>query len=209
MHRHSTPLPIIQTPSSGESGVGFLLRLAATNGINMHKLRQLVGMTETETFTAKYSDGLFALVGLAVADQSELLPQGIRGGGVACYGHRFRVRTMLRFRRPQLCPACVRETRLCAAHWERYLLRHRSIAYHRFCAACLATDKTKYFRLEWRFKCWRWCPIHSCLLRERCPHCNKVVMLPGDMYSAGPEGLGIATLDRWAFPHLRLTHCQG
>lgn len=79
---------------------------------------------------------------------------------------------------------------------ERYLLRHRSIAYHRFCAACLATDKTKYFRLEWRFKCWRWCPIHSCLLRERCPHCNKVVMLPGDMYSAGPDGLGIATLDR-------------
>lgn len=79
---------------------------------------------------------------------------------------------------------------------ERYLLRQRSIAYHRFCAACLATDKTKYFRLEWRFKCWRWCPIHSCLLRERCPHCNKVVMLPGDMYSAGPDGLGVATLDR-------------
>ena len=79
---------------------------------------------------------------------------------------------------------------------ERYLLRHRSVAYHRFCAACLATDKTKYFRLEWRFKCWRWCPIHSCMLWERCPHCGKVVTLPGDMYSAGPDGLGIATLDR-------------
>ena len=67
----------------GESGIGFLLRLAAANGINMHKLRQLVGMTETETFTAKYADGLFALIGLAGPGQSELLPQGIRGGGVS------------------------------------------------------------------------------------------------------------------------------
>jgi len=79
---------------------------------------------------------------------------------------------------------------------ERYLLRHRSVAYHRFCAACLATDRTKYFRLEWRFKCWRWCPLHACLLQERCPHCSKVVTLPGDMYAAGFDGRGIATLDR-------------
>lgn len=79
---------------------------------------------------------------------------------------------------------------------DRYLLRRRSVAYHRYCAACLATDRIKYFRLEWRFKCWRWCPIHVCLLQERCPHCNKEVMLPGDMYRAGPDGLGIATLDR-------------
>ena len=79
---------------------------------------------------------------------------------------------------------------------ERYLLRHRSIAFHRFCAACLATDNTKYFRLEWRFKCWRWCPLHSCLLRERCPHCDKLVKLPRNMFRAGPDGLGIATLER-------------
>lgn len=79
---------------------------------------------------------------------------------------------------------------------ERFLLRQRSVAYHRFCAACLATDRVKYFRIEWRFKCWRWCPTHACLLQERCPHCGKVVQLPGDMFTAGPDGLGVATLDR-------------
>ena len=79
---------------------------------------------------------------------------------------------------------------------DRYLLRHRSFAYHRFCAPCLATDRTKYFRIEWRFKCWRWCPLHCCLLHERCPHCNRLVTLPRDMYTARSDGLGIATLDR-------------
>ncbi|WP_208934008.1 TniQ family protein [Paracidovorax avenae] len=79
---------------------------------------------------------------------------------------------------------------------ERFLLRKRSLAYHRFCAACLATDRVKYFRIEWRFKGWRWCPIHACLLHEQCPHCGKVVQLPSDMFTAGPDGLGVATLDR-------------
>ena len=152
MHRHSNLLPIVQTPLMGESGVGFLLRLAAANGINMHKLRQLVGMTETETFTAKYADGLFALVGLAGTDQSELLPQGIRGGGVACYGHRFRVRTMLRFRRPQLCPACIRETRLCAAHWDLsasvVCLKHRCFLQD-ICPTCHAQIRWNRPSVEW------------------------------------------------------------
>lgn len=79
---------------------------------------------------------------------------------------------------------------------ERFLLRNSSGAYHRYCAACLATDSTKYFRIEWRFKCWRWCPIHGCLLYECCPHCGCHVKLPADMYVAGPHRAGIATLDR-------------
>ncbi len=79
---------------------------------------------------------------------------------------------------------------------ERFLLRHNSVAYHRFCAACLATDRVKYFRLEWRFKCWRWCPKHSCLLLDCCPHCGTRASLPKDMCDAGPDGLGVATLDR-------------
>ena len=82
------------------------------------------------------------------------------------------------------------------AYGERFLLRDRSIAYHRFCAACLATDRVKYFRLEWRFNCWRWCPSHACLLQESCPHCGHFVKLPGDMFTAGLERQGVATLDR-------------
>ena len=84
MHKHNEQLPIIFCPAEGESGVGFLLRVASANGINLHRLRQLVGMTETETFTAKYADVLFALVGLASPNQDNILPQAIRGGGVTC-----------------------------------------------------------------------------------------------------------------------------
>ena len=88
---------------------------------------------------------------------------------------------------------------------ERFLLRKKSVAYHRFCAACLATDRVKYFRLEWRFKCWRWCTAHLCLLLESCPHCGKPATLPRDMCEAGPDGLGVATLDRCLHCAERLT----
>lgn len=152
MHKHCDPLPIALEPSAGESGVGFLLRLAATNGINMHKLRQLVGMTEIETFTAKYADDIFALAGLAGKDQLELLPQWTRGGGGCCYGHRFRVRTMLRFRRPQFCPACIRETRLCAAHWDLSVsvvcLKHRCFLQDH-CPTCCKQIRWNRPSVEW------------------------------------------------------------
>lgn len=152
MHKHSELLPIVQTPSSGESGVGFLLRLAAANGINMHKLRQLVGMTEIETFTAKYADGLFALAGLKGKDHFQLLPQWIPGGGASCYGHRFRVRTMMRFRRPQFCPACIRETRLCSANWDLSVsvvcLKHRCFLQDN-CPTCNTQIRWNRPSVEW------------------------------------------------------------
>ncbi|PIF89391.1 TniQ protein [Acidovorax sp. 62] len=152
MHKHCEPLPIALEPYIGESGIGFLLRLASTNGINMHKLRQLVGMTEIETFTAKYADDVFALAGLAGKDQFELLPQWTRGGGACCYGHRFRVRTMLRFRRPQFCPACIRETRRCAAHWDLSVsvvcLRHQCFLQDH-CPTCRKQIRWNRPSVEW------------------------------------------------------------
>lgn len=152
MHRHSELLPIVLAPATGESGVGFLLRVASANGISMHKLRQLAGMTEAETFTAKHEDRLLALVGLAGDGVSLLLPQRISGGGVTCYGHRFRVRTMLRFRRPQFCPACIREARVCAAHWDLSLsvvcLRHGCFLQD-FCPSCRAPVRWNRPSVEW------------------------------------------------------------
>jgi len=88
---------------------------------------------------------------------------------------------------------------------DRFLLRRDAAAFHRFCAACLAADRVKYFRLEWRFKCWRWCPAHSCLLLENCPHCGGRVTLPQDMCRAGADGQGVASLDRCLHCTERLT----
>ena len=142
----------MHAPLLGESGVGYLLRLAASNGISMHKLRQLAGMTEAETFTAKHAGALFSLVGLGDTAQSGILPQRARGTSTLCYGHRFRVRTMLRFRRPQLCSACIRETRICAAHWDLAVsvvcLKHRCFLQD-VCPTCHTSIRWNRPTVDW------------------------------------------------------------
>ena len=152
MHRHSELLPISLDPATGESGVGFLLRVAATNGISMHKLRQLVGMSAAETFTAKHEDRLFALVGLAGRGVPDLLSRIVSGGGSRCYGHRFRGRTMLRFRRPQVCPSCLREAGTCWATWDLSIsvvcVRHNCFLQD-LCTTCHAQIRWNRPAVEW------------------------------------------------------------
>ena len=79
---------------------------------------------------------------------------------------------------------------------ERFLLRQNGNARYRFCPQCMAENPTKYFRLEWRFDCWLWCPLHNCYLESKCPHCNSMVTLPVDMQRGGHERSGIDTLER-------------
>lgn len=78
----------------------------------------------------------------------------------------------------------------------RYLLGTRSKPAYRFCPVCLASDKQPYFRLEWRFRCWHWCPLHRCLLRDRCNACGQAIVLPVDMDTAGKGRSGVAFLHR-------------
>jgi hypothetical protein len=59
-----------------------------------------------------------------------------------------------------------------------YLLFEDKKAISRFCPLCLKTDQIPYFRLEWRFVAWRWCPLHNCLLEDVCGNCNRAVQLP-------------------------------
>lgn len=76
-----------------------------------------------------------------------------------------------------------------------YLLADRGRARYRFCGACLAIPGLKSFPLHWRFKAWRWCPEHTCMLLDRCPHCLSNVYLPGEMLTAGKCREGVAQLD--------------
>lgn len=69
-------------------------------------------------------------------------------------------------------------------------------ASYRFCPLCLLQDEVKYFPLHWRFRAWRWCPTHDCLLLELCPHCNKRVQLPKSMLTAGRRNQGVAFLSQ-------------
>ncbi|MGJ4748457.1 TniQ family protein [Leptospira sp. SA-E8] len=68
---------------------------------------------------------------------------------------------------------------------ERYLLNQDGYPKYRYCHRCLSEQRTKYFPLEWRFKAWRFCPIHNELLQDFCPHCRAIVVLPNDQFMSG------------------------
>lgn len=44
-----------------------------------------------------------------------------------------------------------------------------------FCPKCLASDIDPYFRKSWRVAFNTTCPIHQCMLQDRCPHCGHGV----------------------------------
>lgn len=77
-----------------------------------------------------------------------------------------------------------------------YLLSHQGAAKYRFCPSCLAERGEKYFPIHWRFRCWRWCPNHRCLMEDVCPKCSSPVLLPGDMLKAGANQAGVSSLAR-------------
>lgn len=66
-----------------------------------------------------------------------------------------------------------------------YLLGGKRARY-RFCPLCLDADFTPFVRQEWRFDCWRYCPVHGCLLCDRCSRCGRAVELPASLVRAGP-----------------------
>ena len=72
---------------------------------------------------------------------------------------------------------------------------------YRCCVTCLSQQRVSHFRIEWRFKAWRWCPTHCCQLIECCGNCGREFLLPGDMLTAGDDGEGLFTLGR--------CHCCG
>lgn len=79
-----------------------------------------------------------------------------------------------------------------------FLIRHEGRPRYRYCPLCIQHHQTPYFPLHWRFAAWRWCPEHHCLLEDRCPHCEQPLVGPIDHITAGPDGDGVASMDRCA-----------
>lgn len=67
---------------------------------------------------------------------------------------------------------------------------------YRYCPGCLHEQRIKHFALHWRFKHWRYCPIHQCLMEDRCLHCGSSITLAADLFYSGPKREGVAFLDR-------------
>lgn len=71
----------------------------------------------------------------------------------------------------------------------QFLLRSvKGLARYRYCPHCLAEQVHTHLPIEWRFRAWRMCPLHDCLLREGCHECKAHVLAPFDfMNTAGKE----------------------
>ena len=79
---------------------------------------------------------------------------------------------------------------------EIFLLERKQLAEYRYCPVCLHLSRTKHFMVHWRFRAWRHCPLHRCMMEDSCPRCGSLVQLPTDLMNAGPEKQGIAFLDQ-------------
>lgn len=62
----------------------------------------------------------------------------------------------------------------------------------RYCPACIGRQGRAQgvMWIYWRFRDWRYCPVHLCLMEERCFRCRAQVRFPRDMASsqAGLDG---------------------
>jgi hypothetical protein len=79
-----------------------------------------------------------------------------------------------------------------------FLLYTNSLPRYRYCPRCLDEQHTPHFQLHWRFKAWRWCPLHNRLMSDYCSRCKAILVMPMNMIKAGRRGLGMA----------HVFHCQ-
>lgn len=54
---------------------------------------------------------------------------------------------------------------------------HKGQPVSAFCPVCLANDRSPYYRLEWRFKFWKFCPTHKLPMMTACGKCKKEIAL--------------------------------
>ncbi|MFP6560003.1 TniQ family protein [Paraburkholderia sp. B3] len=59
---------------------------------------------------------------------------------------------------------------------------------YRVCALCLADDEVPYLRIQWRFKDWKYCPVHRNALMERCPECGVSIISTKVSLGHSPNG---------------------
>jgi hypothetical protein len=77
---------------------------------------------------------------------------------------------------------------------QNLLLSDSGAPRYRYCSVCLYEQSVKHFPVHWRFKPWRYCPLHTCLMEDHCRHCASPIVLPVDLINAGPSREGVAFL---------------
>ena len=77
---------------------------------------------------------------------------------------------------------------------EKFLLFFDDVPCYRYCPVCLHQQTVSHFPLHWRFCGWRHCPLHNCMMDDRCRNCGMHVRLPRNLMSGGPKKEGVAYL---------------
>lgn len=140
------PLPVVLEPDLAESGMGYLLRVAGRNGMNLPSLLRWLGTSSLRAITAESVRVIAHATEAQPLWMATHLPVTIRGGRnrrIDLLGCRWTIRQALRLSRPQICRLCLRERASCQALWD----------------------------LTGVFACWR----HRCLLETRCRHCQRFI----------------------------------
>lgn len=157
----------VPPPYEWESPASWATRAALSQGVSISTFLQTIGI----------ASGLDPDLRIAI-----LKPEALEYLCGVCFDNKHVATQVFKnFRRAQLSPA-------------RFLLSERKKPRYRFCPHCLATQSTPFFSVYWRFSAWQHCPIHKCLMAERCPRCLASVTLPTSLINAGPRNQGLAYL---------------
>jgi hypothetical protein len=66
----------------------------------------------------------------------------------------------------------------------------------RYCPECFGCQREPHVPVHWRLAPWVYCPVHECLLSERCRHCGSPSSLPVDLVKVSRQGTLFAALSR-------------
>ena len=137
------PLPFQDEIWPGESGQGYLLRLAAQNGLSgLARVKTMLGCSRFQTLYAQDAPQLAHWFGASVQRLSYALEanDGNKRGESATYvGHKLGRSYFFNRSHPRVCPDCVHELGYCRAAWDFTLtvacVRHQRLLIDR-CPAC-------------------------------------------------------------------------
>ncbi|MDD0813373.1 TniQ family protein [Curvibacter sp. HBC28] len=141
-------LPIQDDIWPGESGQGYVLRMAASNGLGgIARVKKMLGCSRFQTLCAQDAPQLAQWFGASVQRLSYALEStqgGRRVEGLTYMGHNLGRSYFLNRSYPRVCPDCVNEFGYCRAAWDFTLCvacaRHHRLLIDR-CPACSAPLK--------------------------------------------------------------------
>lgn len=140
--------PIQDEIFPGESGQGYVLRMAAGNGLGgIACVKRMLGCSRFQTLYARDAPQLALWFGASVqrlAYAMESVPGGRRVEGSTYMGHILGRSYFVNRSHPRVCPDCVRELGYCRAAWDFALsvacARHQRLLIDR-CPACSSSLK--------------------------------------------------------------------